>query len=210
MSTMIETETTPPAEIAASEPATVPVHRLTIDRYLRMADAGIFKKNEPVFLWRGRLAEKMTKGNRHVFAFLKLNAALASLIPAGWHLRPEQPVRFGDDGLPEPDFTVVRGTIDDYREGLPSARELALIIEVSDSSVAIDSGEVFETYAAEAIPVYWIVNLPKRRVEVHREPTGPSEAPTYRERRFYIPGERVPVVLDGQEVGTVDVSEILP
>ena len=152
----------------------------------------------------------MTKGNRHVFAFLKLNAALAAMIPAGWHVRPEQPVQVGDDGMPEPDLTVVRGTIDDYKERPPRAEDLALVVEVSDSSLTVDSGEVLETFASRSIPVYWIVNIPDRRIEVHRGPTGSSETASYREHRFYGPGERVPVVLDGREVGTIEVSEVLP
>jgi Uma2 family endonuclease len=85
-----------------------------------------------------------------------------------------------------------------------------LVVEVADSSVWADSGAVLETYAAQGIQVYWIVNLPKRRVEVYREPTGPADAPSYRACRQFGPGERVPVVLDGREVGEVAVDDFLP
>ena len=45
--TETETETAPPAE-AALAPTAVPIHRLTVDRYLKMIEAGIFKENEPM------------------------------------------------------------------------------------------------------------------------------------------------------------------
>lgn len=204
------TVTESPESSTASESRMVPTHRLTVDRYLQMVAAGIFKENEPIFLWNGRLAQKMTIGPDHSNTLILLDAMLSALVPTGWHVRQEQPIRFGEAGLPEPDLSVVRGKVRDYGGRMPTAQDVALVIEVADSSLAYDSGEVLETFAREAIPIYWIVNLPHRRVEVYREPTGPSDWPSYRERRFYGPNERVPVVLDGREVGLIEVSEILP
>ncbi len=176
-----------------------------------MVEADIFKENEPIFLWNGRLAEKMTKGDDHSYTLSELYAMLLGLIPTGWCIRQEQPIRISDHGMPEPDLTVLRGKNRDYRRGrTPTSQDVALLIEVADSSLAFDSGEVLETFARESIPIYWIVNLPNRRVEAYSEPTGPSDWPSYRERRFYVAGERVPVVLDGRQVGPIDVSEILP
>jgi hypothetical protein len=87
---------------------------------------------------------------------------------------------------------------------------VTLIVEVADSSLPMDAGEVLETYAANAIPIYWIVNIPRRRIEVYSEPSGPAESPTYRASRLYLLGEEVPVVLDGREGGRVAVDAILP
>jgi hypothetical protein len=84
------------------------------------------------------------------------------------------------------------------------------VVEVADSSLAIDSGEVLQTYAREAIPVDWIVNLPKRRIEVYTEPSGSAAAPSYRGQRSYGPDDEVPVVLDGREVGRIAVRDVLP
>jgi len=125
------------------------------------------------------------------------------------HTRPESPVRVGDDSMPEPDLIVARGGLRDYLGRKPTVPDTALIIEVADSSLAIDSGDVLRTYAAEGFPIYWIVNIPKRRVEVYREPTGPSDRPGYQACRHFAPGERVPVVLDGRE-GRRDRRRRLP
>ncbi len=199
-----------PTEGRTDSPIEYPPHRLTVKRYERMVGAGIFGDKSPIFLWHGRLVEKMTKGDPHIFAVLALSKILDRLLPEGWHARPEAPVRVGDDSMPEPDLSVVRGGLRDYLGRKPSVRDTALVIEVADSSLAIDSGDVLRTYAVEGFPVYWIVNIPNRRVEVYGGPSGPSDRPGYRTCRHFGPGERVPVVLDGREVGTVAVDDFLP
>ena len=208
MATVTEPEAIP--EAAESLPRDYTPHRLTVERYERMVEAGIFSAKEPIFLWHGRLVEKMTKGDPHIFAVVSLTEILGRLLPEGWHVRPEQSVRVGDDSMPEPDLSIVRGGPRDYLGRKPSVPDTALIIEVADSSLAIDSGDVLRTYAAEGFPVYWIVNIPRRRVEVYGDPSGPAERPGYARRRDYGPGERVPVALDGREVGSVDPSDLLP
>lgn len=81
---------------------------------------------------------------------------------------------------------------------------------MSDSSLDRDQQEKAYIYARDGIPVYWIVNLIDRRVEVYTDPTGPADLPQYRTRQDYPPGAAVPVVLDGVTVGTVPVEELLP
>src|SRR4051812_22319441 len=161
-------------------------HRLTIDRYDRMIAAGVFTEKDPVFLWKGRLVEKMTKNPPHTIAETELYRLMIRLVPDGWYVAQEQPMAIPDDGVPEPDLTVVRGRTRDYKGRAPTAQDVALVAEVADSSLAIDSGEVLQTYAREAIPVYWIVNLPEKRIEVYTEPSGPvAAAPSYHNHRDY-------------------------
>ncbi|MDR3638479.1 MAG: Uma2 family endonuclease [Isosphaeraceae bacterium] len=180
-------------------------HRISVDRYHRMIASGCIAENEPIFLWKGQLVEKMTKGHRHSNSSAALVVVLPPLVSVGWHLRPEQSTVLGDDTEPEPDFMIVRGAVRDYQGRIPTARDIALIIEVADSSLAVDSGEVLEKYAQEGIPVYWIVNIPQQRIEMFSHPQGGR----YTEHRPYGPGEAIPVVLDGHEVGRIAVSEVL-
>jgi Uma2 family endonuclease len=76
--------------------------------------------------------------------------------------------------------------------------------------LARDRGWKKRIYARAKIPVYWIVNLVDMQIEVHADPTGPAEVPDYRQRDVYIPGDSVPVILDGQEIGKVEVTALLP
>ncbi len=203
--TEMEVATEPKVEIETD----FPQHRMTVDRYERLVASGVYGPKDPVFLWKGRLVEKMTKGDRHAFSMSSTIVILARLVPNGWAVRPDQPILLDDESVPEPDLAVVRGSLRDYGTRKPKPGEIALVIEVSDSSLRLDSGPVLRAYAANSIPIYWIVNIPAGRVEVYTGPTGPVEVPGYRERRVYGPDDEVPVLLDGREIGRVAVKEIL-
>jgi Uma2 family endonuclease len=202
------------AEPMATMPSAAPTrldrqHRITVDEYNRMLAAGVFGKKR-VFLWKGRIIDKMPKFPAHNYGMAALNLALARLLPAGWFHTLEQPVVLGDDSMPEPDFLVVRGVPRDYVNRQKRPEDVALAIEVADSSVAEDRGEALVEYARDGIPTYWIVNIPEHQVEVYTEPTGPADAPGYRHRRDYKVGESIPIVLDGHEVGQIAVEDIVP
>jgi Uma2 family endonuclease len=60
------------------------------------------------------------------------------------------------------------------------------------------------------IPVYWIADLTTNQVEVYADPTGPCDKPDYRQHHVYGPNDRLPVVLDGVEVGQIEIKDVLP
>ncbi len=185
-------------------------HRITIERYYRLMNSGVYKEKEPIYLWKGQLVDKMTKNPPHVYSLTKLAALMVRSLPEGWHSRQEQPVELPDDSVPEPDLTVVRGTPEAYSQHHPTPRDVAIVIEVADSSLAEDQGDVLETYAAHQIPVYWIVNIPGQRIEVYSQPTGPVQRPFYRHSDFYGPPDEVPVVIDGRVVARLRGSRDSP
>ena len=82
---------------------------------------------------------------------------------------------------------------------------------MADSSVAVDSGEVLETFAAESIPVYWIVNIPEAVVSRSTE-----SRPARRTHRpianvgFMSPASGFPLSSTAGKSAPIDVSEILP
>jgi Uma2 family endonuclease len=99
----------------------------------------------------------------------------------------------------------VRGDELDYLDRHPGVADVGLLVEVADDSIAEDR-KMALTYGARGIAVYWIVNIPGRQVEVYISPTSDGYSPT----RVYKPGDAVPVMLDGIEVGRINVSDILP
>ncbi len=183
---------------------------MTVDRYKRLVESGVYGPRDPVFLWKGRLVEKMTEGDRHAFSSLSLVGFMIRLVPDGWSVRPDKPIVLSDESSPEPDLTIVRGSHRDFVRRTPTAGDVVIVVEVSNSSLSLDSGTVLKAYAANSIPIYWIINIPGARVEVFTDPTGPAEEPSYREHRLYGPDDEVPVILDGREVGRISVKEILP
>jgi Uma2 family endonuclease len=93
-----------------------------------------------------------------------------------------------------------------YLSRHPEPADIALLIEVSDTTYHRDRNEKLPAYARGGIPVYWIVNLIKRRIEVYTDP-GPEG---YRSRADFVAGQAVPVVIDGQQLGEIAVDAILP
>ena len=91
----------------------------------------------------------------------------------------------------------------------PGPKDLVLVVEVSDSSLGFDRGTKMAVYAAAKIVQYWIVNVNDRRVEVYTQPKG-GKNPSYKLRTDYGPGDAVPVVVAGKQVGAVAVKELLP
>jgi Uma2 family endonuclease len=86
---------------------------------------------------------------------------------------------------------------------------VGLIVEISHTTVARDRGLKWPIYARARIPVYWIVNLVDQTVEVYTQPSGPAEVPDYAQRQDYALADLLPVVLDGQQVGTLAVRDFL-
>ena len=77
-----------------------------------------------------------------------------------WYIRSAKPIRLpGQGSEPEPDRCVVRGAIRDYGEYHPGPADIALVVEVADSSLADDRKLADGVYGPAGIPVYWIVNV---------------------------------------------------
>jgi Uma2 family endonuclease len=187
----------------------VPIYRLTLAQYHAMARAGILTEDDPVEFIEGWLVRKMTKYRPHSRCTLRTRRALEDILPAGWYVDTQAPITTANSE-PEPDVAVIRGDEADYPDGQPGAAEVPLVIEVADSTLRTDRGAKMRAYASASIPIYWIINLNERQVEVYTEPSGPAAEPEYQQRRNYGLGETVPVVLDGDEISHVAVRKLLP
>ncbi len=113
------------------------------------------------------------------------------------------------DSVPEPDICVARGDARTYLTRHPTAADCALVIEVADSSLLRDQRDKTRIYARAGIPLYWIVNLPDRRVEVYSNPTGPVAVPQYQAFATCQPGDSLSLPLDSATV-SVPVADLLP
>ncbi len=146
------------------------LYRITVDEYERMADAGVLTDRR-VELINGWLVRKMTTKPPHVIAVDAAREVIARLLPKGWWLREEKPVRIPDFDEPEPDLSVVRGSRLDYRTRHPGPGDIEFLIEVSDTSLSWDRREKLSAYARAGVPIYWILNLVDRQLEIYSDPT---------------------------------------
>lgn len=149
-------------ENAAVRDAALPI---TVDQYHQMGESGIIAADTE--LLHGVIVKKMVKSPEHTWLVQRLLEWLRSVLPAGYHLRQEQPLTL-DDSEPEPDLAVVLGNAEDFRRRHPETA--SLIIEVAISSEAIDR-EKGQAYAAAGAPHYWLVLPLQRTVECYSSPT---------------------------------------
>jgi Uma2 family endonuclease len=182
------------------------LHRLTLDEYEAMVDAGILTGRDRVHLINGFLVEKMTHKPPHAIADELCGEALRAILPGGWSVRAGKPVRIpGSASEPEPDRSVVRGSIRDYAGRHPDPADVALVVEVSKSSLDEDRA-MAGIYGRAGIPVYWIINVRDGQVEVYSNP-GPSG---YGSIAVLAPPHVLALVIEGTEVGEIAVADILP
>jgi Uma2 family endonuclease len=128
------------------------------------------EEDDPVELLDGIVVRKMPKGPRDDASCARCRREIERALPSGWHLRVKGSVRIPDYSEPEPDHCVVRGDSDDYTDRHSGPADIALVVEVADSSLSRDRGEMRDNYARGGIPVYWIVNLVGR--QLFRLPSG--------------------------------------
>jgi Uma2 family endonuclease len=136
--------------------------------YDRMIATGILDEDDPIELLAGRLIVAEPKHSPHETAVHAVADALRAAFGRGWHVRIGAPIVLGDFSEPEPDVSVVRGSVRDYRDAHPT--EAALIVEVAQTSLRLDRRIKASIYAAGGITEYWIVNIVAGVLEVHREP----------------------------------------
>jgi len=153
--------------------------RLTVEQYDRMLRDGILEEGEPYELLDGQVLFKdrtkagddpTTVGDEHILvvqAFVEINPKLKRL---GCHVRVQQPVDLPPHDQPEPDAAIVRGDRLRYAGRKPRADDIACVVEVADASLGRDRTGKMRIYAAGRVPVYVIVNLPDRQVEVYTRP----------------------------------------
>jgi Uma2 family endonuclease len=202
------TSTVPSALPGTSTWTPAPLYRMTLDEYEAMVASGAFKGRNRFHLINGYLVEKMTQNPPHVVADMRCGQELDRVVPRGWHVRPGKPVRIpmpGRDSEPEPGRCIVRGKIEDY-ERHPGPGDVALIVEIADSSLAEDRKLVAEVYGPGGIPVCWIVDVNARRIEVYtrRGPQG------YGPPEFFGEGQSISVVIGSRVRGRIAVDDILP
>lgn len=202
--------TRPPAPPApAAEAFGRPVRRFTVDEYHRMIDAGLFAGGRKCELIRGFILEKPVPGPPHSQSTRGILRRLVPLFPEpDWVVAIQDSITLADSE-PEPDFYAATGPESKYADRHPGPKDLGLVVEVSHSSLGMDRGTKMELYAAAKVVQYWIVNVDERRVEVYTHPRG-GKAPAYRERVDYAPGDNVPVVVGGAELGRIPVADLLP
>jgi Uma2 family endonuclease len=141
--------------------------------YERLIEQGTFH-GEHLELLDGLLVVREPQGSRHGAAVTAIRDVLARAFGEGYVIRPQLPVALDDKSEPEPDLVVVPGAPWDYADAHPSTP--LLLVEIAETSLALDRRHKAGLYARAGIADYWIVNLVDLLLEVSREPVASGAA----------------------------------
>jgi len=88
-------------------------------------------------------------------------------------------------------------------------KDVALVIEIADSSRLRDRNLKMPLCASGRIPIYWIINIVDERIEVYSQPRA-GKSPTYRQIDLFAGDEEVPLVIAGETRGVIPVASLMP
>jgi Uma2 family endonuclease len=152
-------------------------HKLDVQDFYRMADAGVFGTDSRIELIDGDLIDMAPIGQGHEAAVGGLNEALVLACAGRAIVWPQNSLRLNRLNVPQPDFTVLRRRVDFYAGGdRPGPADVLLLVEVADSALTFDRTVKLPLYARAGIAEYWIVDLTRRVLEAYRRPVGDEYA----------------------------------
>jgi len=177
--------------------------RLDVDAYYRMAEAGILPAGCRVELIDGDIIDMVPIGSPHAGHTISLVRAFARAAADDLvSLTVQTPLRLDRYNEPQPDLVLLRRRPDNYKSRHPSAADVLLLVEVSDSSLAYDRSTKLGLYARFGVPEVWIVDIPGAAVEAHRNP----RAGVYADSERLASGRQAPALVPGV---SVDVTALL-
>lgn len=165
----------PPEPMLQGRWRLVPFTRHDVELLLR---AGIIPEDASTELLSGVIVAKdraaegedpLTIGPAHGKCVERLSDLRTRINSPVRHVRSQQPLVCSPTHVPEPDFAIIRGTLNDYSDH-PSAADVHCVVEVADASYERDATEKLRGYAMAGVPQYVIINLPRRRAEVYSDP----------------------------------------
>lgn len=106
----------------------------------------------------------------HVTVVMRLNKTLMKTFGEDYDIHIQSPVILTDHSEPEPDAMVVRPYQDGEAPYKPTAADVFLVVEVSDTTIYYEQGEKLEYYARAGIPEVWIVDVNRAIIIQYLEP----------------------------------------
>src|SRR5579862_4817971 len=145
-------------------------HRFTVKEYYRMAEIGVLRPDARVELLDGEIIDMSPIGPFHNSVVNQLNEIFMAAAKGRWTTAIQNSIRLNEHSEPQPDLALFKKASDLYRKRLAQPKDIFLLIEVADSSLATDQEIKLPAYGQAGIAEVWIVNLVEQTVEVCREP----------------------------------------
>lgn len=146
-------------------------YRLSVQGYHKLGEAGILTERDKVELIDGELFHRSPVGSRHAAHLDRLTALLFSVLGSQVIVRVQSPVCLGEYSEPEPDIALLQPRDDFYEAAHPQAADIALLVEVSDTTLGFDREVKMPLYAQAGIAEAWILNIAEHCIEVYSQPS---------------------------------------
>jgi Uma2 family endonuclease len=165
--------TRPPPSTTLSIPSVYPSsqgpqpYRWTIASYRHLRETGLFHDMKTMLIQGEILTMTMPSPPHDTALTLAFQFMLANC-PIGYYVRNQQGLDVGTRNDPGPDLAIVRGSARDYASQTPTTA--AMVVEVADSSLFLDTTTKAELYATAGIPDYWVIDLDGKQLLVFRDP----------------------------------------
>lgn len=161
--------------MAGSGPVELPLRQFNAEEYMAMVEAGVFDERRRVELIEGYICDMAPAGPDHNYVVMQLPRLFAGLM-GDLHLWIKGTLRVEPQHVYDPDFMLLRPREPSYKAALPAPADIALLVEVSGSTLRTDTGVKLPIYAKSGIQDYWIADLDREVLIVHRQPAGKDYA----------------------------------
>ncbi len=146
-------------------------HRLTVDDYYRMAEVGVLAPDARVELIDGEIVDMPPIGSPHSGTSMWLNRQFLSTVGDSAIVATQSTTLIlGSYSAPQPDLMLLRPRADCYRRSNPTASDVLLVVEISESTLPYDRKIKAPLYSRHGVPEMWIVNLRHRELLCMRQP----------------------------------------
>lgn len=142
--------------------------RYTADSYFALVEQGLIDPDEKVELLDGIVVAMPPQQPPHATGVRWVDRALRRALGPEVLVSSQLPLIADASSVPEPDFAVLPGRLEDYLTRHPT--RAFLVVEIADSSLVQDRLTKSRIYARAGVPDYWIVNLRHFVVEWYSDP----------------------------------------
>jgi len=154
-----------------------------VDEYYRMVEVGLLSEDDRVELIEGEIIEMSPIGSSHGGTVNRSSTFLRRKLDDIVIVSVQNPIRLDDFSQPQPDLALLKPRKDFYSKTHPTAEDVLVVIEVSDSSLGYDRDVKVPLYARAGIPEAWLVVPAKEIIEIHSQPKSGKYQKTQRLKR---------------------------
>ena len=207
---------TGPAAVGPLDLADVTPVRMTVDGVRELLRLGFLQDDSSQELIDGVLVYRdrgrgigMPASAEHVSCVRRLRKLIEAALPGDrFVVAQESDTAVNEVNLPQPDVAVLVGTEDDFLTRYPTAAEVALVAEVSSSSLRTDRGSKSRLYAAAGIPAYLILDIDGRSAELRTDPDAGKKE--FASRALFTEPDEVRVPVAGFGDVSLSIAAVLP